>query len=478
MQVHLPLSYPRLAQVNIMKETIRLALDSARTVDENGFLHVRASHITKATVNPYRGAEVPDWREHGLDPDKVYYAFRDPEELKKSLPTWGGLPLQFEHHPEGADEKEARFTRVGTVGTDVKWNAPYIDAPLTIWEQDAIDAIKDGQCRELSCAYMYEPDFTPGTYQGEHYDFVMRQIRGNHVALVPEGRAGRDVIVADCQIQKSGDLNMKQRTARDADPAIEKKEVEIGAAMEKAGQALQDLHEDVGGEFVDKGEAPATDDGLDAIKEKYKLDDAAIAEIKAALAPAADCDPSATDEDTEEQAADGDEETAVDEEQIIKDAMEGCGLDFENEELRDAFKQGLNFGEKKDEEETPPPAADDDEPMQEEIKAAEDRAFVRAVKYMQNSYKAKARAADKVAPLVGRLDHMSFDSAAGIYGYALSRAGVNIKGRKPSEYEAVLDGYMSAKFPKVSRARAGAQDSKGPSDGKLASLLNNIRIED
>ena len=34
--------------------TSALAFDasSARTVDENGFLHVTSSHITKATVNP------------------------------------------------------------------------------------------------------------------------------------------------------------------------------------------------------------------------------------------------------------------------------------------------------------------------------------------------------------------------------------------------------------------------------------------
>ena len=41
--------------------TSALAFDasSARTVDENGFLHVTSSHITKATVNPYYGRGNP-----------------------------------------------------------------------------------------------------------------------------------------------------------------------------------------------------------------------------------------------------------------------------------------------------------------------------------------------------------------------------------------------------------------------------------
>lgn len=174
------------------------AAPSARSVDANGFLHVASSHITKATVNPYYGREIPGWEKLGLDPERICYGLRDPEELRKSLPTWEGLPLHIEHHPDSADEP-ATLTRVGAVGKAV-WNAPYIDAPLTIWDGEAIDAIEDGSFRELSCAYRYEPDFTPGVHEGVDYDFIMRNIRGNHVALVEEGRAGPDVVVADAAL--------------------------------------------------------------------------------------------------------------------------------------------------------------------------------------------------------------------------------------------------------------------------------------
>lgn len=182
-----------------MTTRFSLAFDrsaSARRVDENGYLHVASSHITKATVNPYYGAEIPGWEAAGLDPQKVYYGFRDPQELQKSLPTWAGLPLHIEHHVDSADDPQ-KLTRVGSVGTNVLWNAPYVDAPLTVWDRQAIDGIEDGSFRELSCAYRYTPDFIPGEYEGTPYDFVMRDIRGNHVALVEEGRAGPDVVVAD-----------------------------------------------------------------------------------------------------------------------------------------------------------------------------------------------------------------------------------------------------------------------------------------
>jgi hypothetical protein len=49
----------------------------------------------------------------------------------------------------------------------------------------------EGGKRELSNGYASLIDFTPGeTVNGQHYDAVQRQIRGNHVAVVDKGRAG------------------------------------------------------------------------------------------------------------------------------------------------------------------------------------------------------------------------------------------------------------------------------------------------
>ncbi len=117
------------------------AAPSQRETDENGFLHVGASHITKATVNPYYGREIPGWQEAGLDPETVYYGLRDPEELQASLDTWAGLPLHIEHHIDSAEEPQ-KLTRVGAVGTGAVWNPPYVDAPLTVWDQHR----RNGQC--------------------------------------------------------------------------------------------------------------------------------------------------------------------------------------------------------------------------------------------------------------------------------------------------------------------------------------------
>ena len=78
----------RIMQLFSESKADHLAVDakSARTVDENGFLHVAKSHISKETVNPYRGNEIPGWQALGLDPGRIYFGYRKGEELKKAAP--------------------------------------------------------------------------------------------------------------------------------------------------------------------------------------------------------------------------------------------------------------------------------------------------------------------------------------------------------------------------------------------------------
>jgi 8-oxo-dGTP pyrophosphatase MutT (NUDIX family) len=175
---------------------LALDRDSIRRVDQDGHLFVEATPISKANVCPYFGREITGWQALGLDPDRVYQLLRDPEELKKGAASFAGKPLLMEHTPVSADE-HPKDVVVGAIGDDVRFEPPYVMAPLTVWDGDAIKAIETGAQRQLSSGYRYRAEMTPGTYQGAPYDGVMRDIIGNHVALVREGRAGADVMVGD-----------------------------------------------------------------------------------------------------------------------------------------------------------------------------------------------------------------------------------------------------------------------------------------
>lgn len=176
---------------------LSLAQDrSLRSYDQDGRLHVESSNISKATVNPYYGSEIPNHDKLGLEPKKVYYLLRDPEELEKAVQTFNNLPLLSKHIPVSADEPQ-KDVIVGTTGSDAKFEDGYLKCSLAVWDSEAIAGIESGEQMELSSAYRYVADMTPGEFNGMRYDGVMRDIVGNHVALVDVGRAGRDVVVSD-----------------------------------------------------------------------------------------------------------------------------------------------------------------------------------------------------------------------------------------------------------------------------------------
>ena len=201
----------------------RLAIDwsSARSFDQDGRMRVAVSHISKANVCPYRGREIPGAEALGLDPNRTYNLLRAPEELARGAATFNGIPLLDLHIPTSAKDPQKEHI-AGTTGTEAAFRAPHLDNSLVIWDQRAIDAIQSREASELSCGYHYDPDMTPGVFGGVPYDGVMRNLRGNHVALVPDGRAGDDVMVMDAAMRRARTQWVKHGFALDAnDPSEE-----------------------------------------------------------------------------------------------------------------------------------------------------------------------------------------------------------------------------------------------------------------
>jgi hypothetical protein len=175
---------------------LALDKDSVRKPKKDGQMEVEVSNISKACVNPYRGEEIPGWQDLGLDPNKVYKLLRDPKELEKGASTFNGVQLMQRHIPVSADDHQP-WDVIGTMGSEARYEHPYLKNSMYVWVKDAIDDIESGRKKELSSGYHYKPIMEPGEYEGEPYDGRMTDIVGNHVALVRDGRAGDDVVVAD-----------------------------------------------------------------------------------------------------------------------------------------------------------------------------------------------------------------------------------------------------------------------------------------
>lgn len=94
---------------------------------------------------------------------------------------------------------------VAAVETEDQGPQHHVRATLVVADAAAIQDVDSGELVEISCGYYADLDPTPGTYQGQTYDGIQRNIRYNHVALGPSGwgRAGASVrLLADGGIER------------------------------------------------------------------------------------------------------------------------------------------------------------------------------------------------------------------------------------------------------------------------------------
>jgi len=205
-----------------------LALDaSMRYYDAYKRLHVRMANISKANICPYIGSEIPLWEELGLRPDKIYYLYRSSDELRKAAHSFNNIQIMSLHIGVSADDPHKNVV-AGSTGTDANFDGEYLRNSLVIWDGNDIRDIESGRKLQLSCGYGYYPDMSPGSFLGQHYDGVMRDIVGNHVAIVAEGRAGPDVVIGDAMPLR---LSKRIRTIVEEFPMPNAKPVISGKAI-------------------------------------------------------------------------------------------------------------------------------------------------------------------------------------------------------------------------------------------------------
>ncbi|QCE34660.1 DUF2213 domain-containing protein [Acetobacteraceae bacterium] len=143
------------SQTLSQQEAFSLAFDrmgSVRTFDEDGRLNVHSTPISKACVNPYRGAEIPNYQKLGLQPNKIYQLLKCPKALAEAAPSFNSLPVLMEHVHVSAKTPHKQLV-VGATGSQGVFKKPYLENSLSIWDQKAIDKIHQGEQRELSCAF-------------------------------------------------------------------------------------------------------------------------------------------------------------------------------------------------------------------------------------------------------------------------------------------------------------------------------------
>lgn len=422
--------------------------NSNREKDANGFLHVKNCHCTKVQIAQYLGCEISK----DLEADKVYNVFRPEEELNKAetIQSLNGVPLQLEHHDDTA-EKPAQYTRIGATGTDAVFEYPYLSNSLHFFNQKAIDLIESGEKCELSIGYDCEIHKEAGEFESVPYDFVQRNIKIQHVALVECGRAGADVKVSD---SKEIILNSEKNEVKQMD---KEKLLQLINELVKAGASEEEIKAKIDELTADACE----DDEVEVEAEEVKTEEPDTEEVEEQEQETSD----------EEQTEQKDDDDLIIEE--VKAELEKAGLDAENEELVKAFIVGNHFA--KAETEATDEDTTDEEATEEEKEAEEQKATdtaLKVAKIVKADIERRFNAVNEVRHVLGDVNAMKYDSADKIYRDALAKMGVNVKSLKDSECRAV--------FRAVSAVKVKSKDcnsvKKAEKHTALDKLFNRVSV--
>jgi len=163
------------------------ALVDGMDVTREGYLRVSA-RINRSGVQQYYGYEIGQ-----EPPGKTFNVHRPEDEVfsEEALASFRLAAVTDGHPFDGVTAENWKKEARGIVAEDVRREGEHTVATLLITDAEIVNRIQRTGSVELSCGYDCELDLTPGfTASAQTYDAVQRKIRGNHVAVVDQGRCG------------------------------------------------------------------------------------------------------------------------------------------------------------------------------------------------------------------------------------------------------------------------------------------------
>ncbi|WWQ13001.1 head maturation protease [Ralstonia phage PQ43W] len=424
---------------------------SARSIDADGRMRVKNCILSTAEINPYRGEEIPGWQKLGLKSGHVYELYRDPEELKKACASFEGVPLMIKHIPQTADEPRKEY-QAGSVHT-IRFEGKHLRGDLLVTDGAAIDLIESDELSDLSCGYRYDPVMQSGEADGSKYDGVMRNIQGNHVALVDDGRAS-GAHVADSALRNPQSPNpsmsgadtmpdpvQPQQPGANPPPGTPQGEGNEQANMAAIGQALKHIAGLLEQALAKNGGEGTPAPGAD---EEFNEGDEEEAERRRAERSATGNPAGAAD--TEPRPPEG----AMDD-----DVINPPGSNQEGTPARGAA--------------TPHGAMD-----ARSVRKHTELAVANAIKQERARNAAIAEAAREVRGILG--DVYGMDSAAAIYREALTVAGIDVKAIPQGGERTAWQAYKAVQGVQKPRTEM-AMDSKEADASRSAIAAHLARIQ-
>lgn len=166
---------------------------------DDGYLVVDA-RVARTGIQRYLGSEVGKPNELFVDvyrPEAEVFA-------QDAMASFAHRPVTDDHPAQKVTADNYRELSVGHTSDEIARDGQFLRVPLMVADQATIDKVSSGK-RELSAGYTCDLKFEKGTTpDGQTYDAVQTNIRANHVAIVQQGRAGKDCRIGDNEAQPWG----------------------------------------------------------------------------------------------------------------------------------------------------------------------------------------------------------------------------------------------------------------------------------
>lgn len=245
-----------------------------RDYDTNGWFEIKDNPLSVVGVYPYMGRSISA----DCIQDRLYGVYRPESELSSQdcidsfkLIPWIDDHVMLGNEDAGLTPSEQKGVQ-GVIGQDVYFDGTTLKGNIKVFSEAMANLIANGK-KELSCGYRCRYEYAPGTFNGEHYDYVQREIRGNHLALVENGRMGPDVAVLDHLTFTIDSQEFTQMMTKDTESKKDDKIEE-----EEKDETVYDSEEEKADEEVEKA-VKDEDEDEDKDKDDEKKSGMDVAEV-------------------------------------------------------------------------------------------------------------------------------------------------------------------------------------------------------
>lgn len=215
----------------------KIAISDAQVrITDDGYL-VASPRVARVGIQDYLGREV------GSD-KQIVRVFRPAEEVfsADAMHSFAYRPITNDHPPEHVKANNWKKYAVGHAGGEVVRDGDFMRVPLVMMDAQAISDVQNGKA-ELSAGYRCVLDWTPGEYNGEHYDAVQRSIRANHIAVVSQARGGDKLKIGDQESNDTLNPNGKQEKSAMNDKTMTIIDVDgVKVTMDETSAAIVNRH--------------------------------------------------------------------------------------------------------------------------------------------------------------------------------------------------------------------------------------------